>query len=599
MTVVARVVFALLVGATFSAFLVAQRLKHTPPVVQSFHARGFFSPNGDGRFDREGITFRVKHTDDVTAEIVNASGDAVRTLFRDRRMLAYRQLPTVKWDGITDAGRRAPDGAYRVRVTLRNEGRSVTVPRSFRLDVTPPRPHVLSIGPERARGPELLPNRQGYATVHTSAPGRKPEVLIFKTAPGRPRLVDTLPLKGTSVRWSAHLGGRAVSAGTYLAVARWRDQAGNVGTSVPLRRGTELPVIPYGERLPGRGGITVRYLEIQPPSEPVKAGAVATVGVDARGACFRASLRRIGAPRPVRRWRSCHTPFHLHAPAGRSGVFLFEARTARHVASAPLAIQGGGSEPVLVVLPYMTWQGRNPIDDQGDGAPDTLERGVPVRLARVLAGGRLPSGFTDQEGPLLAFLGRKGKRFDVTTDVALAHGRGAVLRGHRGLLLPGDVRWLPGSVQLAIRRFVARGGTLLLTGLDSLRREATLTSGDRLVRPTAPAGSNVFGARLRPVVHRSTTVTNLVDHIQLFSGDVFGGTGVFGGFAGFEATAGLGPREQLAASAVTDDGQVVIVAARFGKGLVIRTGLVAFPTRLTADANSAELVQRAWTLLSR
>ncbi len=27
----------------------------------------------------------------------------------------------------------------------------------------------------------------------------------------------------------------------------------------------------------------------------------------------------------------------------------------------------------------MTWQGRNPVDDDGDGAPDTLDRGVPAR----------------------------------------------------------------------------------------------------------------------------------------------------------------------------------------------------------------------------
>jgi hypothetical protein len=167
------------------------------------------------------------------------------------------------------------------------------------------------------------------------------------------------------------------------------------------------------------------------------------------------------------------------------------------------------------------------------------------------------------------------------------------------VLLPSAVRWLPGRLQLALRRFVRRGGTLVLTGLDSLRREVTLTRDGRLTHPTPPAATNLFGSRLRPVVRRPVTITNLTDHIQLFSGDVFGGTGVFSGFAGYEPTAALGPSEQLAANAVTPDGDSVIVATRFGHGLVVRTGLLDFATRLNADANSAELVRRAWTLLSR
>jgi hypothetical protein len=259
----------------------------------------------------------------------------------------------------------------------------------------------------------------------------------------------------------------------------------------------------------------------------------------------------------------------------------------------------GPHQPVLVVLPYMTWQGRNPVDDDGDGAPNVLDRGVPVKAARLYANGKLPVGFTEAEGPLLAFAGHKKLRYDVTTDVALAAGRGPRLQGHHGVVLPGDVRWLPGSVQLQLRRFVRRGGTLLLTGTDSLRREVRLTRRGLLDRPTAAADTNTFGAKLRPVVRKPTTVTNLNDEIQLFSGDVFGGTGVFGGFPGFEATASAGPREQLKASAVTPDNQTVIVATRFGEGLVIRTGLLDFATRLNRDANSAELVQRAWTLLSR
>ena len=601
MTLLARIVFAVLVAATFGAFFVAQRLKHTPRVVEKFQARRFLSPNGDGRFERIPIRFAVKHTDDVTAEVVDDKDEYVATLFTDRHMRAGRPGPVVFWNGRTEAGRRAPDGLYRVRVGLRREGRSIVVLHAFMLDTTPPRPVVQSIGPTRDKlpRPELLPNRTGRVTIHTTPPGRNAALLLFKTSGAHPGFVTELPLHGTTGTWDGTVNGRRASAGTYMAVARWRDQAGNIGTSVPLDPRTHRPALHYGERLPGRGGITVRYLELQPPTDPTEAGQVATIGVDARGQRYRWTLRRIGESRPIRRGVAHHSPFHIHAPDGRSGVFLFEAHTRTHTATTPIAVTGREPQRVLVVLPTMTWQGRNPVDDDGDGATNVLDRGVPVKAARLYANGRLPAGFTEAEGPLLAFAGRKKLRYDVTTDIALAAGRGPKLQGHHGVVLPGDVRWLPGSVQLQLRRFVRRGGTLLLTGTDSLRREVRLTRRGLLDRPTAAAETNTFGAKLRPVVRRPTTVTNLNDDIQLFSGDVFGGTGVFRGFPGFEATAAAGPREQLKASAVTPDNQTVIIATRFGEGLVIRTGLLDFATRLNQDPNSAELVQRAWTLLSR
>jgi hypothetical protein len=257
-----------------------------------------------------------------------------------------------------------------------------------------------------------------------------------------------------------------------------------------------------------------------------------------------------------------------------------------------------GVNRVLVVLPMMTWQGRNPVDDDGDGAPNLLERGAAVRVGRVFAGGRLPAGFRQSVGPLLAYLARNRRSFDLTTDVALAAGRGPRLNDHRGVLLPGDVRWLPRSLQVSLRRFVRAGGTLMLTGTESLRREVDLSPDGVLSRPTQAAATNLFGSKIGRVVVEPTTVTNLDDKIQLFSGDVFGGTGVFAGFRGYEPTAALGPQEELAADAVTAKGDVVIVAARFGKGLEIRTGLLDFATRLKADANAGQLALRAWTLLS-
>ena len=56
--------------------------------------------------------------------------------------------------------------------------------------------------------------------------------------------------------------------------------------------------------------------------------------------------------------------------------------------------------------------------------------------------------------------------------------------------------------------------------------------------------------------------------MQLFAGE----EGLFPGVEAWEPTRSIGSEARLASSAVTPDGREVIVAARFGDGLVIRTG---------------------------
>ena len=117
-------VFAVLVIATFGAFFVAQRLKNAPPVLGQIGVPGFFSPNGDGRFDVTRLTFRVKETDDISVAVLDASGDPVRELL-DGRHVAKGVLVRLKWDGRTDDRARAPDGRYRYRITLQRDRKSV------------------------------------------------------------------------------------------------------------------------------------------------------------------------------------------------------------------------------------------------------------------------------------------------------------------------------------------------------------------------------------------------------------------------------------------------------------------------------------------
>ena len=594
-------VIAALVIATFGAFFVAQRLKNAPPVLGQIGVRGVFSPNGDGRFDVTRLTFRVKETDDVSVSVLNADGDEVRDLLGGRHV-TKGTLVRLKWDGRTDDGTRAPDGRYRYRITLQHEGRSVLLASSVRLDTTPPRPRVTSIGPSHAFGPELMPNGAD-AIVHLDTPGHKPVVRLFKTAPGPTRLVREDKLSDGAKVWSwdgKTPSGRPVSPGTYLVSIETRDVAGNRGLSPPLnRRG--LPATSYGAKLPGHGGITVRYLGVRPPNVATAAGDPVEFFVDARRKPWTWSVRRVGSSAATPSRRKTSARVRLHAPGRESGVYLMQVRTATRTTSVPFAVQSAKRHRVLVVLPVMTWQGRNSLDDDGDGLPNLLDNGVGAKLFRVYAGDGLPADFATRDAPLLAWLDRRGHRYDITTDVALAANRGPRLEDHRGVILTSDARWLPRALQQRLRRYVRGGGRVASFGVDSLRRQVTLTGRGRMVDPTPAATTDIFGVRLHRLV-RLPKPTNLVEASDNI--DFFGGTpGAFGPFSLVQETELTAAEAE--ASAVTENpqtGRPVIAAQREGKGLVLRFGVPELPSHLGAranDPNTVALLDRTWTLLSR
>ncbi|HEX7299518.1 MAG TPA: N,N-dimethylformamidase beta subunit family domain-containing protein [Solirubrobacteraceae bacterium] len=592
--------FAALVVATFGAFFVAQRLKNSPPVLSEIGVPPFFSPNGDGRFDVARVTFRPKETDTVSVAVLDGAGDEVRELVGSRHVRAG-ELVRLKWDGRTDAGTRARDGRYRYRITLSHAGRSVKT-NSVRLDTTPPRARVTTIGPRHEFGPELMPRPDGGDAVVHFQPGRHPVIRLFKTAPGPARLVlqdDTLRDGAKEWRWNGLTpSGRPVSPGTYLVAIETRDQAGNRGLAPPLdRRG--LPVVTYGGTLPGHGGITVRYLGVRPPATAARVGEEVEFFVDARQKPWTWSVRRVGTSEATPPRRKTSARVRLHAPGRESGVYLMQVRTATRTTSVPFAVQSHEHHAVLLVLPVMTWQGRNPLDDDGDGLPNLLDRGVGAALNRIYAGDGLPAGFATRDAPLLQWLDRNHHRYDITTDAALALGRGPRLEGHAGVILPSDVRWLPRALQQRLRRYVRNGGKVASFGVDSLMRQVSISRNGRLVDPTPRATTDLFGARLRATETLSapTNVVNKNDDIDFFAGT----SGTFGPFATIQEADSLGAEPVASAVTVEPPASLpVIAASRLGKGLVIRYPVPELPARAASgDLETSALLDRTWTLLSR
>ena len=244
-------------------------------------------------------------------------------------------------------------------------------------------------------------------------------------------------------------------------------------TSGPARRPSPNPL--NGATIPGHAGVTVRYAGVQPPVTAVPASAPVSFGVDTRRLPYTFAVQRVGASRPRQQGRATGPLLHIQAPGGTSGLYTLSVNAAGHSTTVPFAVQGPGRQPVLVVLPAISWLGQDPLDDDGDGLPDTLDAVRPVLRQRIFADG-LPAGFTDRVAPVLSFLDRHHLRYDITTDLGLAGSAPAMLAAHRGVLLVGDERWLTLDVQDALKRFVAAGGGLASLGVDSLRRTVSLTA---------------------------------------------------------------------------------------------------------------------------
>lgn len=149
----ARVVFAALVIACFAAFVITQRLKHTPTAVQRFELAPIFSPTPTGHIKVEPISFKLANAERVTVTILDADERTVATLVRDRPVARYKQF-ALRWnghegtayiktvaavpDGTTivtpvNTGAPAPAGEYHVRVYLHEQRRAVLSPTGFTL----------------------------------------------------------------------------------------------------------------------------------------------------------------------------------------------------------------------------------------------------------------------------------------------------------------------------------------------------------------------------------------------------------------------------------------------------------------------------------
>ncbi|HET9094810.1 MAG TPA: hypothetical protein VFN36_06940 [Solirubrobacteraceae bacterium] len=657
-----QIAFGLLALATVAAFFLVQALKTEPPLlwgppspipsaINPVGGRTCLNSKGASLSYRQATLNVSVHNDEtVGVYIVNANdpaGNNIATVSSGTPIVAS-QFPgqhshLFTWNGRLAGGQTAPPGTYYFRVVLQPHDRSINLSKTpVQVITQPPPARILSVrpigasgagaggsgtttGPHGATGtitgaattggagrspgvsgPAVIaPPRGGVRITWTRWDYRRVTLDIYRTdVSGAPELVDTLGVDRHPVSrlgrnwatWNGRINGAPAPAGTYLVGISAQDMACNR---------TSWPSIPPRAGSTAHAGVTVRYLSVTPPLVPTASGARARVSVDS-AAPVTWRLRVAGSRHVVAHGRGPAGPTTLavRLPRRRPGLYALEVRAGDQTATAPLVADQAGAAAaharVLVVLPMLSWMGDSPVDDTGDGLPQTLGAGDSVALNRPLVDGP-PNGFAG-DATLLGYLSARHLSYQLTTDVALAEGVGPSLAGRGGVVLPEGEAYLPAGLAPILRRFVAGGGRALTIGMRTLRGVSPITGFPSAPRAGAPRATRTdpFGARRGPVTPTGgALITAFTDGLGLFNG-----AGTFAGVNRVQPiTAPAPPSGSTSSGPVSaagiGGGATAIVAFHDGNGTVVEVALAGFASSLAGDADAQTLIGNAWQLLSQ
>jgi hypothetical protein len=382
--------------------------------------------------------------------------------------------------------------------------------------------------------------------------------------------------------------GRPAPEGSYAFSVTVQNRAlieGTVPGRLPPRRDGAQP----------RTGVRIAGPEAILPVEAVPAGTVARIPLVAARGAVSWRFSRVGSRRVLRRGRGRAGQVAFRVPPRvPAGEYVVRIAAGSRPIRVPLTIRKPTPARVLVIMPVITWQGRNAVDDDLDGFADTLDVSRSVPLTRPLAGGRLPSGFEDEVEPLLAFLQRRRLRYDIDTDVGMVRQGGVDVKARSGVVLAGDERWLPAEAGRRLREYVEAGGTVVSLGTDSLRREVDLDR-DALADPTEPRRTTLFGEDTRPLESLLAPLVATRDELGLFAGT----GGVAGLFTRFEQAERPAAGGRLVVIAGRDPEKPAFAAYRIGRGVFMRVGTPQWSRALRSRPEVAAVMRRIWTQLER
>ena len=278
-----------LLGGTAAAFAVTEGLKLEPSPITGTSPAIVFSPLCECPKDAAEVQLGLRKADRLTITIVDTDGNAVRQLVERARFPRGRQ--SFVWNGRTDSGALAPDGAYRPRVHFARARQTIVLPNPIRIDTTPPVTTLVSIAP-RVLGPT---HRKAHVRYRVSEQARG---IVY--VDGRRVVASNFyPLEGKlDLYLRSH--GADLSRGRHAVSVGAVDLAGNVGRATAPQ------------------SIVVRYVTLARRAIRVRAGGVIAVRYSGAGTV---------------RWRldgrtgiSKHGTVRIRAPltTGRYGLFVLE-----------------------------------------------------------------------------------------------------------------------------------------------------------------------------------------------------------------------------------------------------------------------------------
>jgi flagellar hook assembly protein FlgD len=618
--------FVALAIATVGAFFLVQTLKVSTPLIAGLPAPhptrinpvsgGTCALPSGKRHTRTPTSFRrmlisfllLNKADEVTVQMVDGAGRVVDTIARAVPM-SINHRHKFDWTGHLSDGRIAPSGRYYVQVTLIHQHRTVRITSQDTGQLEPvtveDSPAPIKVVSVKGNGvePAILPQTSGrsIAIRFTVVGAHRPTIRVYRTdLPGRPRLIDSF--RATTLRtafWNGTTSaGTPAPQGTYQISVSALDRACSV---------SRFPVhLPAAAGSTPHDGVTVRYLAAQPPMTAVASGSVAAIAVDARRHPYTWALRRAGSGAVLSSGHTATVGLKVRVPSGGSGLYTLSLRWGSHRTAVPIvagaaaaagtssgSATGVGHRRVLVVLPALSWQGENPVDDDGDGTPNLLTNGGPIQIERPFTNG-LPAGFAAEAG-LIAYLRASGMQDTLTTDVSLISGGASLLSHYSGLVFAGTERWLPAATGAAISTWVEQGGHVLSFGIGALRQTVTVSGGEAS-DPSRPHQVDFLLARPGGIEAAGGSLLLVQRNRQgLFSG----GEQALTGFRRFQTFGPVEAPARLLTSVGVSAQSPAVIGYALGRGGVVDVGLPGFGSVVAHNVTAKDLIGRAWRLLLR
>jgi hypothetical protein len=299
---VARILPTLLVlallGGTAAAFAVTEELKLEKSPISDTKVSKTVAPD----YSNASISFLLRKPDRLTVEIVNGSGEVVRTLARSRS--ARRGAQLFLWNGRDNAGQVVADGTYRPRVHLAGEHRTILLPNPIRTDATPPLIRLDSLRPR-----VLWPDGGKHALVRIRyRTSERARAILYVDGDRKTTVHDYL--RAGKLDWGANAA-RKLKAGPHRIRLRGYDLATNVGP--PSRALT----------------VIVRYIELRPHALRVKTGRRFGFRVLTDGRPYTVHLGSLHT-------RRSNSLLILRAP--KPGRYVLRVAEHGHVARAPVVV---------------------------------------------------------------------------------------------------------------------------------------------------------------------------------------------------------------------------------------------------------------------